>query len=165
MRTKILLGLAVTSALATIGIAVADDINRASATAVASVSIQPAITLAESQGLDFGVITSGMAGKVAVDPASGGRAVSGGVGGVVDSAAEPGVFTVNGQPNAAIDVVVGATITGFSGGITGVTVVPRLPSALSGASTSFTVGGSLDIPAHTLAGAYTGAYTVAVNYP
>ena len=61
--------------------------------------------------------------------------------------------------------MVGANITGFSGGITGTTLASNLPVVLAGTSATFNVGGSLNVPANTPAGAYTGSYTVAVNYP
>ena len=145
--------------------ALADDVNRASVSGAAGVTILLRINVAQSQGLDFGAITSGVAGTVAVDATSGARAVSGGVGAVADSVGRTGAFTVNGQPNAAINVVVGATITGFQGGITGTTQVSNLPVSLTGPSATFTVGGALTVPAGAPPGAYVGAYTVAVNYP
>ena len=159
---------AVTACLAAAALAAptfADDVNGATASGTAGVTIYLRINLAQSQGLDFGGITSGAAGVVSVDPASGARAVSGGVGVVTDTVARTGAFTVNGQPNAAINVVVGGAITGFAGGITGVTRVSSLPVVLNGASATFSVGGALSVPAATPPGAYVGAYTVAVNYP
>ena len=72
---------------------------------------------------------------------------------------------MQGQANAAINVVVGANITGFGANITGTTQASNLPVALNGVSATFNVGGQLNIPANTPAGAYTGSYTVAVNYP
>ena len=143
----------------------ADDVNHATANGAAGVIILPRIDIAQSQGLDFGAITSGGAGTVALDPASGARAISGGVGAVADSVGKAGAFTITGQSNAAITVVVGAAITGFAGGITGATRVSSLPRALTGTSATFTVGGALTVPAGTPPGSYVGAYTVAVNYP
>ena len=145
--------------------ALADSVNGASATGTAAVTIYTPITVSQTQGLDFGTITSGAAGDVAIDPASGGRSVDGGVGAVAANVGQPGTFAVTGQSNAAINVVVGQAITGFAGGITGVTKPGVLPTVLNGTTAAFAVGGSLAIPASTKAGAYTGTYTVAVNYP
>ncbi len=77
----------------------------------------------------------------------------------------PGTFAVTGQSNAAINDVVGSAITGFAGGITGVTKPGDLPTVLNGTTAAFAVGGSLAFPASTKAGAYTGTYRVAVNHP
>ncbi len=164
-RTRSAAAAALLAAAAMASPAFADDINRASADGSAGVTIFLRINLAQSQALDFGAITSGVAGAVAIDQVSGTRAVSGGVGAVAESVGKTGAFTVNGQPNAAINIVVGSAITGFSGGITGTTLVSNLPVALTGTSATFTVGGALIVPANTPPGPYVGAYTVAVNYP
>jgi hypothetical protein len=92
-------------------------------------------------------------------------AVDGGVGAVAADVGQPGTFAVTGRSNAAINVVVGQAITGFAGGITGVTKPGDLPTVLNGTTAAFAVGASLAIPASTKAAAYTGTYTVAVNHP
>ena len=162
---RLLLASVAALALAAVSPALADSVNGASANGTAAVTIFTPITVTQTQGLDFGTITSGAAGDVAIDPASRARSVDGGVGAVAADVGQPGTFAVTGQNNAAINVVVGSQITGFAGGITGVTKVGTLPTVLAGTSASFAVGGSLAIPAKTTAGAYTGSYTVAVNYP
>jgi hypothetical protein len=157
------------SALLAVGAAssvFADDVNAASATGTAALTVFTPITVEESQGLDFGAITSGDAGTVVIDQASGARKVTGGVGALAVNAGSTGGFDVSGQKDAAINVVVGSDITGFKGsGIAGKTQADSLPVQLKGATASFSVGGMLAIPAKTPAGAYTGSYTVAVNYP
>ncbi len=140
-------------------------VNRAIATGTGQLTVFMPITLAQTQGLDFGAITSGASGTVAIDQASGARTVAGGVGALAVNVGQSGAFAVSGQLNAAINVVVGANITGFTGGLTGTTVAANLPTKLTGNNATFNVGGSLNIPASTPAGVYTGAYTVAVNYP
>ena len=140
-------------------------VNRAVATGTGQLTVFMPITLAQTQGLDFGAITSGASGTVAIDQASGGRTVAGGVGALAVNVGKSGSFAVHGQLNAAINVVVGANITGFAGGLTGTTVAANLPTVLTANDAVFNVGGSLNIPASTPAGVYTGAYTVAVNYP
>ena len=152
-------------ALAAAAPALADNVNVATTKGTAAVTIFTPITVTETQGLDFGAITSGLAGTVAIDAASGSRAVSGGVGAVAQNVGKPGTFAVTGQKNAAINVAVGATIDGFGAGITGKTQPGVLPVALVGTDASFAVGGVLAIPANTPAGKYLGSYTVAVNYP
>ena len=162
---RILLAASALLAVAAASSAMADSVNGASATGTAGVTIFTPITVTQTQGLDFGAITSGASGSVSIAQANGTRSVSGGVGAIAVNVGKAGAFAVNGQSNAAINVVVGGTITGFAGGITGSTLPSTLPSVLNGTSATFAVGGTLNIPANTLAGAYKGTYTVAVNYP
>ena len=143
----------------------AAPINAGTAVGTASVTVFTPVTVTQTQGLDFGTITSGVAGSVLINPADGSRQVSGGVGAVAADRGAPGAFAVTGQNNAAINVSVDNAIVGFAGGITGFTKVGQLPAALSGTSASFMVGGVLNIPAKTPAGTYKGTYNVAVNYP
>ena len=162
---RIILAASALLAVAAASSAMADSVNGASATGTAGVTIFTPITVTQTQGLDFGAITSGASGTVAIAQANGARTVSGGVGAIAVNVGKAGAFAVNGQSNAAINVVVGANITGFAGGITGTTLASGLPVVLAGTSATFNVGGSLNVPANTPAGAYTGSYTVAVNYP
>ena len=147
------------------GAAVADTVNGVAVSGSASLTVLTPLSVVQVRGLDFGAVTSGAAGNVAIDPASGARTLDGGVGA---AAANPGAaaqFTITGRPNAAINVVVGPTITGLAGGITGATRAGVLPTLLNGTTAAVFVGGSLAIPAHTPAGQYVGVFTVAVNYP
>ena len=162
---RIILAASALLSLAAASSALADSVNGASVTGTAGVTIFTPITLAQTQGLDFGAITSGASGSVTIAQANGTRSVSGGVGAIAVNVGKAGAFSVNGQSNAAINVVVGANITGFTGGITGTTLASGLPTVLAGQSATFSVGGTLAIPAATPAGAYTGSYAVAVNYP
>ena len=162
---RIILAASALLAVAAASSAMADSVNGASATGTAGVTIFTPITVTQTQGLDFGAITSGQAGTVAIAQVSGARTVSGGVGAIAVNAGRTGGFDVSGEKDAAINVVVGANITGFQGGITGTTLASNLPVVLAGTSATFNVGGSLNVPANTPAGAYTGSYTVAVNYP
>ena len=162
---RLMLAAAALLSLAAASSALADSVNGASVTGTAGVTVFTPITVAQTQGLDFGAITSGASGSVLIDQASGARSVQGGVGALAVNVGKAGAFSVTGQSNAAINVVVGTDITGFQGGITGKTIAANLPVVLSGVSATFSVGGALAIPANTPAGAYTGSYTVAVNYP
>ena len=162
---RILLAGAALIAAAAVTPALADNVNVANATGTAAVTIFTPITVTQTQGLDFGTITSGQAGDVAINPNDGSRHVDGGVGAVAADVGAPGTFQVTGQQNAVINVVVDNAIVGFAGGITGVTKVGTLPTVLNGTTATFAVGGSLSIPAQTKAGQYSGTYNVAVNYP
>ena len=162
---RILLAASALVAVAAASSAMADSVNGASATGTAGVTIFTPITVTQTQGLDFGAVTSGQNGTVSIAQASGARTVTGGVGAVAVNVGKAGAFAVNGQSNAAINVVVGANFTGFGANITGTTLASNLPVVLTGTSATFNVGGLLNVPANTPAGAYTGSYTVAVNYP
>ena len=162
---RILLAGAALAAAAAVTPALADNVNVATATGTAAVTIFTPITVTQTQGLNFGTITSGVAGSVAINPNDGSRAVAGGVGAVAADVGAPGTFEVTGQNNAAINVAVDGAITGFAGGITGFTKVGALPTVLNGQTADFAVGGVLNIPAQTKAGVYKGTYNVAVNYP
>jgi len=162
---RILLAASALVAVAAASSAMADSVNGASATGTAGVTIFTPITVTQTQGLDFGAVTSGQNGTVSIAQASGARTVTGGVGAVAVNVGKAGAFAVNGQSNAAINVVVGSTFTGFGANITGTTLAANLPVVLTGTSATFNVGGTLNIPNNTPAGAYTGSYTVAVNYP
>jgi hypothetical protein len=163
---RIILAASALLAVAAASSAMADSVNGASASGTAGVTIFTPITVTQTQGLDFGAITSGDTGTVAIDQSSGARKVTGGVGALAVNTGATGGFSVSGQKDAAINVVVGGEITGFKGsGIAGKTQADNLPVSLKGTTASFSVGGVLSIPAKTPAGAYTGSYTVAVNYP
>ena len=162
---RILLAGAAVIAAAAVTPALADNVNVANSTGTAAVTVLASITMTQTQGLDFGTITSGQAGDVTINPADGSRQVDGGVGAVAADVGAPGTFQVTGHPNALIVIKVDGVITGFAGGITGVTKVGTLPTVLNGTIVSFPVGGTLSIPAKTPAGVYSGTYNVSVNYP
>ena len=130
-----------------------------------AVTIVTPITVVQTQGLDFGAITSGAAGSVAIDPNGGGRKVAGGVGAIAVNVGAPATFAISGQGNAAVVIAVGSAITGLGGGMTGVTTTGTLPGALNSGAATFAVGGVLTVPANVPAGGYTGAFTVSVSYP
>ena len=144
--------------------AMSDTVNGASAAGTAGVAVFTPITVAQTQGLDFGTVTSGQGGAVVISVVNGARKVLGGFGAVSADVGANGAFLVTGQLNAAITVVVGANITGMQG-ITGLTATSNLPTVLNGTTATFNVGGGLNIPANTPPGVYTGSYTVGVNYP
>ncbi len=156
-----------TAALAAAGASAvfADSLNSGVATGTASVIVYTPLTIVQNQGLDFGTVTSGATGAVSINADNGVRSVSGGVGAVGVDVGKAGAFTVAGQPNAAINVLVGTAITGFPAGLSGSTVVGALPTVLTGRSADFAVGGALNVGAETPPGTYQGSFSVAVNYP
>ncbi len=143
----------------------ADSVNGKSASGTAALAVVKSLSVTQTTGLDFGTITSGLAGAVSIYPVAQQRGVTGGVGAVSADNGQPGAFLVAGDFDAEVNIVIGATIDGFSGGITGVTRHSPLLPRLQGFTQVFTVGGTLSIPAKTAAGRYAGAFTVTVNYP
>ena len=156
---------ALVSALVVVSPVIAGDPGGASAVGGANLTVASPVTFTQDHSLDFGTITSDGAGDVIIDPGSGARKVDGGVGAVAVRSGKPASFGISGRPNAEINVVVGSTIVGFRGGLTGQTTVGPLPAALNGASATFAVGGVLNVPPRTPAGVYSGTFTVTVNYP
>ncbi len=166
MKKIILMSIGIIAMVGAVTPALADSANGASTAGTAAVTIFTPITVTQTQGLDFGSITSGEAGgEVAIDPSEGVRSVAGGVGAVAANIGQAGMFEVTGESNTAISVFVDSSISGFSGDIKGETKVSSLPTYLKGKSAEFAVGGVLSIPGSTKSGKYSGTYKVAVNYP
>ena len=86
---RILLAASALLAVAAASSAMADSVNGASATGTAGVTIFTPITVTQTQGLDFGAITSGASGTVAIAQVSGARTVSGGVGAIAVNVGKP----------------------------------------------------------------------------
>ncbi len=166
MKRIILMSVGIIAIFGAVAPALADSVNGASTAGTAAVTILTPITVTQTQGLDFGSITSGEGGgEVMIDPRDGGRSVAGGVGAVAANIGQVGMFEVTGEANTAISVFVDSAISGFSGDIKGETKVSSLPTYLKDNSAGFAVGGVLSIPGSTKSGKYSGTYKVAVNYP
>ena len=67
---RIILAASALLAVAAASSAMADSVNGASATGTAGVTIFTPITVTQTQGLDFGAITSGASGTVAIAQAA-----------------------------------------------------------------------------------------------
>lgn len=162
MRNKILIGtlmaLASTSSLA--------------ATATSTVAVQidsQAITLANTQGLNFGVILPfGSSGTVTVSSAG----LSTASNAYISNAASvtPSSWAVNGVPNAPYAITLPTSVT-ISSGTDTMTVTAFSRSggtsqlALdAGGNSSFNVGARLNVGANQPAGVYNGTFDVTVNY-
>lgn len=142
--------------------------NAATQTATAEVDIIAAVTLAQDQGLDFGVVaSSAAAGTVTLPTGSNTRTCSAAV--TCVGTANRGQFTVS---NAASGYLVGITVPasttlddGGPGAAMTLTLTPSITSFTStGASQVFFVGGTLSVGAAQAAGTYTGTYNVSADY-
>ena len=142
-------------------------------TATANANIIPAISITRTANLNFGdILQPGATGGTAVVTPGGVRNVSGvlGAGGTVNAAA----FTVGGSGAKQFNIVVTPATLAISNGTTTMNVDTwttscvspcTFPGAVATAQTlPLTVGGTLNVNAAQALGAYTGTFTVTVNY-
>lgn len=155
--------LAGTAALA-VGLG-ATSANAATTSANATAEIVQAITIVEDDVLNFGVIVPAGAAST-VDITAGGT-VTCGAGLTCSGSAVPGAFTATGSDGYDVDISVDAS-TSLTSGANSMTVNNLAPSAatatLTGGTTTFTVGGTLNVGANQVAGVYSGNYNVSVDY-
>lgn len=135
----------------------------------------PSIAIAKTADLNFGSLgATASAGTAVIDPATGGRTVTGGVVGLSGSfnaagfsvllcgLAGPKRFTVV-LPSSAV------TLNGSGGGTMTVDTFTQNPAnPISGntiATTPFTVGATLHVGASQTPGTYTGVFSVTVTRP
>ena len=128
------------------------------------------ISITWAQDLDFGTLAGDgtSAGTATINPVSGAKTVAGGVydfGGI----SNPATFNLKGTRNTAFTITLPASITLTSGGNTmtlnGFTSSPSLVGVLdnSGKAT-VAVGATLQVGTSQAAGAYSGIFTITVDY-
>ena len=130
----------------------------------ASARIAIPVTVSESTPLDHGTVTaSGSLGTVTISSA-GTRGVTGGVAELGGSPSQ-GIFAVTGEANSAFTTTVSAssTLTGAGADMVA-TLTKNVPANLTTGSATLNVSSSLAVAASQVAGAYSGTYTVTVNY-
>ena len=130
----------------------------------ASAQIAIPVTIAETTALDHGTVTaSGSLGTVTISVA-GVRGVTGGVGALGGSPSQ-GVFTVTGDANNAFTTTMDPTssLTG-PGAPMVATLGNDAPANLSSGSATINVSSSLAVAASQTVGAYSGTYSITVNY-
>lgn len=140
----------------------------ADATGSASVTIATPIAISQTTALDFGTVTASASAGTAVISTAGARSVTGGVGALGGSPAAA-VFAVTGQGNNAFSITLpsSATLNGPSAATMTVDTFAHnagASPALSSGSKTVNVGATLNVGANQTVGAYTGNYTVTVNY-
>lgn len=139
--------------------------NAATVTATAEVDILAPVTLAQTAGLDFGVVASGAAaGTVTMTPASDARVCTAPL--VCVGASNRGAFSVVGASTFTVGITVAASTTLTGGGAPMTVVLTPSTTTLvaTGVPQTFFVGGALTVGAAQAAGTYTGTYTVSANY-
>jgi hypothetical protein len=128
------------------------------------------VTITWAQDLEFGTLAGDgtSAGTATINPVSGAKTVAGGVydfGGISNAA----VFDIRGTRNTAFTITLPPSITLTSGGnsmtLNGFTSSPSLVGVLdnSGKAT-VNVGATLQVGVNQAAGAYSGVFTVTVDY-
>lgn len=159
----------VAAGLTAIGIAgfASSGAQAASDTGTANATIVQAIGITAVNSLEFGDILNGAANTVTVSPAGVRSATDGTqlIGGTVQAAS----FNVTGDGNRAYTITLPAAATVTEGGGATMTVnnfthnAGGAPALTAGADT-FNVGADLTVALGQVAGAYTGTFTVTVNY-
>ena len=143
--------------------------NSANTTANATARIITPISIAKTADLNFGdVVSSGVAGTVAVDVA-GARTSAGGASLGNGTGVTAAAFTVSGQGSAtyAITLPASAVITSGPNNMTvnGFVSNPAGTGTLSaGGSQALAVGGTLQVGVAQATGSYTGTFSVTVAY-
>jgi|CXWL01.1.fsa_nt_gi hypothetical protein len=140
------------------GVASADIGNPASANADASVTVIAPITVTNTVDLSFGFITSEAAGSATVSD-GGVFSRTGGVEPVTGGTVSAAAFTVSGAPSFTYDLVV--SDNDFGGDF----VLATTQSASTGVGAiTVNVGGTITVPAGTVAGDYDGTVTLTATY-
>lgn len=144
---------------------VSNGANAATVSATAEVDILAPVILAQTAGLDFGVVAAGAgAGTVTMPTGSDIRTCS--VGLVCVGAAQRGAFAVTGASTYTIAITVAAatTLTG-AGAPMALTLNPGAASVVAtGLPQTFFVGGTLAVGAAQTPGTYVGTYNVSADY-
>jgi hypothetical protein len=135
--------------------------------------VASSIAIAKTADLDFGTLgTTASAGTAVIDPATGGRTVTGGVIGLSGSFSAAGFNVLlcgtAGPKRFSVTLPSGTvTLNGSAGGTMTVDTFTQNPANPINASTStptpFTVGATLHVGANQTNGTYTGTFSVTVT--
>ena len=130
----------------------------------ASAQIAIPVTIAETTALDHGTVTaSGALGTVVISTA-GARSVTGGVAELGGSPTQ-GVFAVTGEANNAFTTTMDPTSSLTGPGTAMVATLSNdAPANLTTGSATINVGSDLAVAASQVAGAYSGTFSITVNY-
>ena len=164
--------LAATAAIAAVGAitTLSTETRAASTTANASATIVSPIAIATAGNLNFGNMSAGSAASVVRVSTAGGRSLVSGdatliTGGTIQAAS----FTVTGEASTGYDITLPASVV-ITAGANNMTINTFTDSA-TGSDTldgtgngAFTVGADLQVGIAQVAGAYTGTFSVTVNY-
>ncbi len=135
----------------------------ATATASAKAKILQAIVVTKTADLDFATIITGAAASTVIVSPTGVKTC--GVGLVCTGTATAAAFGIVGTSGAVVTIVSDPTVALTSGlnSMTATLLTSAATRTLTGTD-SFTVGGTLAVGAAQADGAYSGTFTVTVNY-
>ncbi len=142
----------------------------ASTSADATATIVSTIGISKTNDLRFGNVAAGSSIGTVVQSPTGTRTKTGGVTLSNVNAGGPASFTVSGDGSASFAITLpGSAVTLSDGGTNTMTVDtftsnPSGSGTLSGGSQSVAVGATLHVGANQPAGAYTGTFSVSVDY-
>ncbi|NML96171.1 DUF4402 domain-containing protein [Novosphingobium olei] len=140
--------------------------SSASGSATATVVAPIVLTHTTSAALNFGKFTSGTtSGTIAVS-AAGAATASGDVTLLPGSASSADSFAVAGEAGRAFSIATtNGSVTNGAASMTFTTSPSSVSGTLgSGGTATFTVGGTLSVPASATAGSYSGSYSATVTY-
>ncbi len=164
MNKKVIIVAGLTAVLAGFGV---QNAYAADATGTGNAVIAVPIGISATNDMEFGsVIASAAAGTVVISTANA-RSVTGGVtelGGLEEAA----TFAVSGEPSASytISFSSGDTLTGTGTPMAIGSFTNTSTGVLDGSGDeAVSVGATLSVAASQTAGAYTGSFTVTVDYP
>ena len=142
--------------------------SAATVTANASANVITPLAIAESNGMDFGDVSVGTGGGTVVLDTTGGRSVTGDAEAVTGGTQAAGVYNVTGSGTKAYSISFPASATISSAGnnmtVDSFTHDAGATPALTGGADTFNIGATLNIGPSQAPGAYTGTYTLTVNY-
>ncbi len=135
----------------------------ATATATAKAQILRQITVTKTADLDFGTIVTGAAASTVVISPAGARTCGAGL--VCTNAATAAAFGIVGTTGSVVTLAAAGPVSLVSGGnnMSATLLTSAATRTLTGTD-SFTVGGTLSVGANQADGAYTGTFTVTVDY-
>lgn len=143
-------------------------ISAANVTANASANVITPLAITEANGMDFGDVSVGTVGGTIVLATNGGRSVTGDAEAVIGGTEAAGVYNVTGEGTKAYSISFPASAILSSAGnnmtVDNFAHDAGATPALTGGADSFNVGATLNIGASQPPGAYTGTYTLTVNY-
>lgn len=139
----------------------------ATASASATAKILAEVTVTKTADLNFGTVVIGaVAGSASVAP--GATTATCGGGAICSGSAGAANFNIVGTPNELLTISVPGTasLTGPGGTLTATLAANASSGASLGATGTLPlgVGGSLAVPGNTLAGTYSGTFSVSADY-
>ena len=143
-------------------------LTAATITGTAQANVLTPLSIVAGANMNFGDIAgdADAATTVALDANTGNTTSPDGA--ATGGTTAAGAFTVTGAGTLAytIDPIADTTLTGPGAAMTLTSIIDSLggTGALTGGTQNFTVGATLGLNANQAAGAYTGTYSVTVNY-